>query len=123
MHRVNKPITKRGVDENDIRDLQVFFYYRRGYSYTKVADKFGLNAGHIYNIRVKVEDNFWSGAYKILGCKVGPTKTRPDTNWLQIRVKIKKSNKESLTKTFCYDYSKKGVDLLEDYIKEELMRQ
>lgn len=122
MHRVNRKLPKKGKDGLDVRNIQIFFYYHKGHSLKKTAEKFGLANGHTYNIIHTVEDNFWNDGYKIISCTVGPTKARPEKNWLKIKVGIRQQYGEPFVKTFCYDPDKKGTEILEDYIKEEFMR-
>lgn len=119
-YRVNKPRVKRGRDDNDINNLKVFFYVHMGYQLVQAAKKFDISAGAIYNKMRITEDNFCMGAYCILNVKTGSTKDRPDKDYLQIKVGIKKQNGSNEIKTFCYDRSKPQVDILEEYIKEEL---
>lgn len=89
---------------------------------TKTGKKLGFNSNQVYHACQIVEDNFWMGAFKIVGLERGPTMARPEKEWLQIKVRIRKTNGAIEKKRFCYDCSKIGTDVLENYIKEELMR-
>lgn len=120
LHRSPQGTLKRGLDENDERNLRIFFGVKSGKSLNQSGKENGLSSGAAFHVCRNVEENFENGFYKIFQLAV--MYGNDFKQHLHIGVVVLGKDGHMHLHGFQYPYHLETTKTLESWIKGELMK-